>query len=40
MSEENISQELRLKNTGETKNSFIKETNHNELMKEKHKNSL
>ena len=40
MSEENVSQELRLKNTGETKNSFIKEINRNELMKEKHKNSL
>ena len=37
MSEENISQEFRLKNTDETRNCFIKEINQNELMSKKHK---
>ena len=37
MSEENISQKLRLKNIDETKNSFIEEINQNELMSKKHK---
>ena len=37
MSEENISQELRLKNTDETRNYFIEEINQNELMSKKHK---
>ena len=32
MSEENISQEFRLKNIDKTKNNFIKEINQNELM--------
>ena len=32
MSEENISQEFRLKNIDETKNYFIEEINENELM--------
>ena len=32
MSEENISQEFRLKNIDETKNYFIEEINQNELM--------
>ena len=37
MSEENISQEFRLKNIDETRNYFIKEINQNELMSKKHK---
>ena len=37
MSEENISQEFRLKNIDETINYFIKEINQNELMSKKHK---
>ena len=37
MSEENISQELRLKNIDETTNYFIEEINQNELMSKKHK---
>ena len=36
MSEENISQEFRLKNIDKTKNNFIKEINQNELMGQKH----
>ena len=38
MSEENISQEFRLKNIDETRNYFFKERNQNELMSKKHKN--
>ena len=38
MSEENISQEFRLKNINETRNYFIKEINENELMSKNHKN--
>ena len=37
MSEENISQELRLKNKEKIKNYLIKEINQNELMSKKHK---
>ena len=37
MSEENISQEFRLKNIGGTRNYFIEEINKNELMSKKHK---
>ena len=37
MAEENISQEFRLKNIDETKNSLTEETNQNELMSKKHK---
>ena len=37
MSEENITQEFRLKNVDETRNYFIKEINQNELMSKKHK---
>ena len=37
MSEENISQEFRLKNIDETRHYFIKEINQNELMSKKHK---
>ena len=37
MSEENINQEFRLKNTNETKNYLIEEINENELMGKKHK---
>ena len=37
MVEKNITQEFRLKNTGKTKNYFIKETNQNELMSKKQK---
>ena len=36
MSEENISQEFRLKNIHKTRNNFIKEINQNELMGQKH----
>ena len=35
MSEENISQEFRLKKTDETKNYLIEEINRNELMSKK-----
>ena len=38
MSEENISQEFRLKNIYETRNFFIGEINQNELMSKKYKN--
>ena len=37
MSEENISQEFRLKNTDETKNNLIEEINWNELMSKKYR---
>ena len=37
MSEENISQEFRLKNIDKTKNYLIGEINRNELMSKKHK---
>ena len=37
MSEENISQEVRLKNINETINYLIEEINQNELMSKKHK---
>ena len=37
MSEENISQEFRLKNTDETRNYFIEEIIWNELMSKKHR---
>ena len=37
MSEENISQEFRLKNIGETRNYLIEEINRNELMSKKYK---
>ena len=37
MAEENINQEFRLKNIEETRNFFIKEIDHNELMSKKHK---
>ena len=37
MAEENISQEFRPKNTDETRNYLIEETNGNELMSKKHK---
>ena len=40
MSEENISQELRLKNINETKHYLIAEINRNELISKKHKNIL
>ena len=39
MVEENISQELRLKNIDETRNYLIEEINRNELMSKKHKNA-
>ena len=38
MSQENISQEFRLKNIDETRNYFIKEINQNALMSKKQKN--
>ena len=38
MTEENISQEFRLKNINEIRNYFIKEIDQNELMSKKHKN--
>ena len=38
VSEENISQEFRLKNIDETRNYLIEEINQNELMSKKHKN--
>ena len=37
MGEENISQEFRLRNIDETKNYFLKEIEHIELMSKKHK---
>ena len=37
MTEENISQEFRLKNIAETRNYSLKEIEHNELMSKKHK---
>ena len=37
MEEENISQEFRLKDIGETRNYFLEEIEQNELMSEKHK---
>ena len=37
MSEENTSQEFRLKNTDETRNYLVEEINQNELMSKKHK---
>ena len=37
MSEENISQEFRLKNIDETRHYLIEEINQNELMSKKHK---
>ena len=37
MAEENISQEFKLKNIDETRNSFIEEINQNELMSKKYK---
>ena len=39
MVEENLSQEFRLKNIEETRNSFIKEIDQNELMKRQRKNT-
>ena len=36
MSEENISQEFRLKDIDETRNYLIKETNQNEVMSKKY----
>ena len=38
MTEENISQEFRLKNIDKTKNYFIKEIYQNELTSDNHKN--
>ena len=40
MVEENIIQEFRLKNIGETKNYFIKKISQNELMSKKHTLSI
>ena len=40
MVEENISQECRLKNIGETRNYVLEETEQNELMNRKHKKVL
>ena len=40
MAEENVSQELRLKNIDETRNYLIEEINWNELMSKKNKNVL
>ena len=37
MTEENISQEFRLKNIEETRNYFIEKINQNEFMNKKHK---
>ena len=37
MTEENISQEFRLKNADETRNNFIKEVDQNKLMSKNHK---
>ena len=38
MSEDNMSQEFRLKNIDETRNYLIEEINKNELMSKKYKN--
>ena len=38
MAEENISQEIILKNIYETRNYLIEEINRNEMMSKKHKN--
>ena len=40
MSEENISQEFRLKNKDKTKNNLIDEVNLNDLISKKHQKSL
>ena len=40
MAEENISQEIRLKNTDETRNYFLEKIKQNELMSKKHKKGL
>ena len=37
MTEENITQEFRLKNLDETRNDFIEKINQNELMSKNHK---
>ena len=37
MSEENVSQEFRLKNIDETRNYFLQEVKHNRLISRKHK---
>ena len=37
MTEENMSQEFRLKNIDETRNYFVEKTNQNELRGKKHK---
>ena len=37
MAEENVSQEFRLRNIGETRNYLIEEIKQNELMSKKHK---
>ena len=37
MSEENVSQEVRLKNIDKTRNYLIQEVNQNQLMSKKHK---
>ena len=38
MGKENMCQEFRLKNTDKTRNYFIEERNHNELMSKKRRN--
>ena len=40
MSEENISQEFRLKNKDKTRNNLIDEVNLNDLISKKHQKSL
>ena len=40
MTEENVSQELRLKNIDKISNCFIEEINQDELMRKNHKKSL
>ena len=40
MSEENISQEFRLKNKDKTRNNLIDEVNLNDLISQKHQKSL
>ena len=40
LTEENVSQEFRLKNTDKTRDYFIKEIKQNELMSKKHKMTL
>ena len=40
MTEENVSQELRLKNIDKISNYFIEEINQDELMRKNHKKSL